>query len=205
VKQLARLLVLVGLVLGSAGTAFAQLPNLLADLRVERAKYPPTIDAAQAGELLNAVAWKHKAEGFGLLRKDSGNRCPQPSSGVSVSCDWLVNVNTGTGCDVLGSGPDSDPPANGPAIPQWCAGDAFDKTRFVTPVEAGGPPPPPPPPPPGTEAATADLQRAQLALLLQIATQQQQQLEAQRVQMEQLAAAIRDLKAEIAKGVRVRF
>ncbi len=121
-----------------AAPARAQLPNVLGDLQAERAKYPATISAAQAGELLNAVAARHP--GFGLLRKDGGNRCPQPKSGTTVSCDWLVHRPSGLGCDVLVSGPDSDPPANGPATPTWCNGEPFDVSRFVepTPVDSGG-------------------------------------------------------------------
>jgi hypothetical protein len=61
------------------------------------------------------------------------------------------------------------------------------------------------PPPTGGSGASAALQQQQLELLLQIVKGQQQQLEAQRLQSEALAVALRDLKAEIAKGIRVRF
>lgn len=196
-----------------AGSASAQLPNLLGDLKAERTKYPPQITAAQAGALLNAVALKHKAEGFGLLRKDAGNRCPLPAGGVTVSCDWIVHLPSGLGCDALGSGPDSDPPASGPASPQWCAGVAFDQARFVSPVDTGGgdtpPPDPPDPPPPASGAATAELQRVQLEALAAIVAKLQEQIDALAVQdTAQTAAivqAVKDLKAEIAKGIKVRF
>ncbi len=125
--------------------AAAQMPNRLGDLQAERAKYGATLSAPQAGELLNAVAWKLRGEGFGLLRKDGGNRCPVPNSAVTIACDWLVHRPSARGCDVLVSGPDSDPPANGPATPTWCAGEPFDVARFVEPVDPGTTPPPPPP------------------------------------------------------------
>lgn len=77
----------------------------------------------------------------------------------------------------------------------------------------GSPPPPPPgplpgplpPPPPELLTATADLQQQQLALLLQIIAKLETQLDQQRVQSAALESAVRDLKAEIAKGIRVRF
>lgn len=59
-------------------------------------------------------------------------------------------------------------------------------------------PPVDPPHPPAVGVATADLQQQQIALLLQLVTAQQEQTA-------KLEAAIRDLKAEIAKGIKVRF
>lgn len=69
------------------------------------------------------------------------------------------------------------------------------------------PPPvdPPPPNPPAAGAATADLQQQQIALLLRIVAELEAQVEGQKVQSAALESAIRDLKAEIAKGIKVRF
>ncbi len=186
-----------------AVAAGQDLPNRLSVLQAERAKYPATINAQQAGELLNAVAFALRAEGFGLLRKDAGNRCPIPNSSITVSCDWLVHRPSGKGCDVLGSGPDSDPPANGPATPTWCGGDPFDVSKFVEPTAPSNPPPPPPPP--ASSAASAELQQQQIVLLLQIVTQQQQQLQALADQNQAIVRGLAELKAAIAAGVKIRF
>jgi hypothetical protein len=65
--------------------------------------------------------------------------------------------------------------------------------------------PPPPPPPPPSSAATVDLQKQQLTLLFEIIAQLQNQSEQQEREAARLEAAIRDLKAEIANGIKVRF
>lgn len=78
----------------------------------------------------------------------------------------------------------------------------------VTPLNhlgTGGTTDPPPPPPQPSGAATADLQQQQLAILLQILGKLDAQLEAQRLQTAALAAAVQDLKAQIAAGVKIRF
>jgi hypothetical protein len=180
--------------------------SVLDVLRAERAKYGPQLDTTQAAALLDAVASK-LGGGWGLLRKTGGNRCPQPGTGVDVSCDWLVNKDTGTGCDALGSGPDNENGGHtGPSTPQWCGGDPFDRNAWVAPTGGGAtPPPPPPPPPPPSGAATAELQQQQLLALLQIIQRLDAQLEAQRAQGAALAAAVADLKAQIASGVKIRF
>lgn len=115
--------------------AAAQVPDQRKVLEEERAKLGATISAADAGAMLNRVAWRLKAQGFGLLAKPGGNRCPVPGSDVMVSCDWLVHQPTGLGCDVLVDGPDLDPPRSGPAGVNWCSPwVAFDTSRFVAPV-----------------------------------------------------------------------
>lgn len=138
-------------------------------LREERAKYGAQLDTAQAGALLDATA-SRLGNGWGLLRKNAGNNCPQPGTGVMVSCDWLVNKNTGRGCDALGSGPDNENGGHtGPSIPQWCGGDPFDTSAWVAPT--GSPSnPPPPPPPPGTDIAKllAEMEARQQVILQQL-------------------------------------
>src|SRR5436190_1561525 len=74
--------------------------NLLADLQAERAKYPDgPIPAATIAKILNAVAWAHRAEGWGMLQKGSGNSCP--IAGMFVSCDILIHKPSVTHWDVL--------------------------------------------------------------------------------------------------------
>lgn len=132
------------------------LPNHLRDLQALRAEYPALITQAQAGELLGRLAFRLKAEGFGLLKKTGGNRCPVSGLSVTVSCDWIVHLPSGRGCDVLGSGPDDQAP--GPSTPTWCAGEPFDTAQFV-PVTAdpGGRTSPPAPAP--DDPRIAELQR----------------------------------------------
>jgi hypothetical protein len=128
-------------VLGAAAPALAQT-SLLPTVQRIRAEYPTPMSPAQRGELLNRVAWEHRAEGWGLLRKTSGNRCPAPQ-GVEVACDILVYAPNPWHFDVL---IDSE----GAAIPTW--GDVgpcdpsvsgCDMARFLAPVGQPGQPPPP--------------------------------------------------------------
>jgi hypothetical protein len=74
--------------------------NLLPTLQALRGQYPTPMSPAQLAEYLNRVAWQHKDEGWGLLRKDGGNRCPL-SNGVPISCDFLFHLPSRTGYDVL--------------------------------------------------------------------------------------------------------
>ena len=79
--------------------AFAQTPY--ESLIAYRAQYPiPMATAAQIGELLNRVAWDHRAQGARLLGKKSGANCPTPS-GILISCDYLVHGPSLTGHDVF--------------------------------------------------------------------------------------------------------
>jgi len=132
--------------------AFAQTPfDTLKQLRTE---YPTPMAPSQLGEMLNRVAWAHRAEGFGLLRKDGGSRCPHPA-GVFISCDILVSTVTGNHYDVL---IDQDATAEptwrdvGPCVLGPSSG--CEMSRFLAPTQPSGPvTPPPPPPPPITELA----------------------------------------------------
>jgi hypothetical protein len=54
---------------------------------------------AQEADMLNAVAWKNRASGWGLLRKGSGNSCPLRDT--YVSCDILIHAPTIQHFDVL--------------------------------------------------------------------------------------------------------
>jgi hypothetical protein len=66
------------------------MTNLLPDLRAERAKYGPTMTSHECVALLNAVAWKNRAAGWGLGSKTTGNR-GRRSDGVECSVDGLVS------------------------------------------------------------------------------------------------------------------
>ncbi|MGH9312283.1 MAG: hypothetical protein ACRD1S_03695 [Vicinamibacterales bacterium] len=83
-----------------AAPAFAQTSLLPTLVRI-RSEYPtPWSSLAQIGEYLNRVAWEHRAEGWGLLRKTGGTRCPAPQ-GVEIACDILIHQPTQLHFDVL--------------------------------------------------------------------------------------------------------
>lgn len=111
--------------------------SLLSDLQTERAKYGTELTHSDTGKLLNAVAWKNKDTGWGLLEKTSGNRCDQPG-GPTISCDWLVHAPSGLGLDVLIDAPgtkDDGTLATGPANPTWHDGCYFEANKWVAPVQ----------------------------------------------------------------------
>ena len=189
-------LALLVLVLRPTAAEAQGFPDRRQTLVDARATYPGELDQRQAGELLNRVAWALRGEGFGLLRKDGGNRCPVAGLSVAVACDWLVHMPSGTGCDVLGSGPDENAP--GPSTPTWCSGEPFDRSRFVAPVEPGGGPPPPPPPGGSDLAPVLERLDKMIALLETLKADQSAQTEA-------LRAALVELRGQIAGGIRIRW
>lgn len=92
-----KLLVLVGLLL--AAPVSAQPPELMDALRAQRATKPTPMSKAQISDVLNrSVA---QFPGWGMLRKDGGNVCPTPYPGITISCDWVVNIPAMYGWDVI--------------------------------------------------------------------------------------------------------
>ncbi|MQA31945.1 MAG: hypothetical protein GEU82_19275 [Luteitalea sp.] len=127
-----RVIFVLMLGLCAAAPALAQT-SLLPTVERVRSQYPDLMSSAQKGDLLNRVAFEHQAEGWGLLQKTGGNRCPAPQ-GVDVACDILVHAPTERHFDVL---VDSD----GAAIPGWLdkgpchiAVSGCDMDRFVAPI-----------------------------------------------------------------------
>ncbi len=137
------LLVCVLLLLPSQGWAQT---SLLGDVITERAKYGPSMTAAEVGQLLNAVAFRHRSEGWGLLRKGAGNSCPL--GGTFISCDILIHAPSIQHFDVLQD-------AENTARPQWnnvgpCVlgpSSGCDMSNFLAPLDPGGPSPVPTPTP----------------------------------------------------------
>lgn len=130
--------VLTGLALHQ--TAFAQT-SLLPDVRAERAKYGARPTEADLCTMLNAIAAKHAADGWGLSRKDGGNGCFSQPHGFRIALDILHHKPTDTLYDVFGS-------AGEASTPQWSIAEHHhDPSRpWVAPVGVSQPPPPPPPP-----------------------------------------------------------
>ena len=121
-------------------TTTASAQGLLPELKRLRAEYPTPLSKAQIGELLTRTA--QFAPGWALLAKPAGNNCP--AMGTKVSCDYIVDANTGQGYDVL---LDSE----GAATPRWNKGTMFsDRSRFVSVGTVVIIPPTPPVVPPVT-------------------------------------------------------
>ena len=209
-----RLMLILCALLVSA-SAFAQqgiTDAQFATLKLERAKYAAAIlTPEEIGTILNATAWKYRNDPgarLGLQAKPSGTASIQPKTGTRVWNGLRIVAADGShwGEDVCGGC------SVGQFTPVRGTPGKADPASFVAPVETGVTPPSPPidppvvdPPAPSVTAATADLQQQQLALLLQIVAKLDTQLTAQQEQSAKLEAALRDLKAEIAKGIKVRF
>lgn len=180
------------LVLAIASPAAAQSSLGVAVAR-ERAKYPAsTLAPEQLAQLLNAVAWDARADGWGLLAKPSGNHCPRAD--VFVACDILMHQPTGRIFDVLAD-------AEGSARPTWgeAGGSPAEASRWIAPIApaGGSEPPPPPPPPPPTCDLTPALERlaALEARLDAIAQNASNQAEAVVTASQEIRDLLRELKA----------
>jgi hypothetical protein len=108
-----------------------------------RKTYPTPMSNDQLGELLNATAWIHRAECYGVLRKPNGSNCKQPVTGTLISRDILMLAPDGRIFDCLID-------AEGKAIPTWGEKSPLNPKLFVPPVDVTMPPPDPPDPPPSS-------------------------------------------------------
>jgi len=118
----------------------------LADGTRQRVDYTPYPTPEQLGVLLNAVAWAHRAEGWGLSAKPSGNSVPAPD-GTRIAADILHNRNDNVIVDCLiAAGERSEPtwnvigPMTDPSRP-WVAPTAPEGTPVDPPVDPPDPPP----------------------------------------------------------------
>ena len=108
-----------------------------------RPGYPTPMSTTDVGDLLNATACEHEAQGWRLLGKDFGNRCPVPG-GQDISCDFLLHAPTSQGWDVFID-------VDGPGTPAWlgphdlAAMLASNARTAVMPLCAVEPPTPPGP------------------------------------------------------------
>jgi hypothetical protein len=149
----------------------ADFPDYQSELATLRAALPTPMSAEQQAALLNALAWAHRAEGFGLERKDGGNSCPQPTTGIRVACDILRYDHGGAalGMDVL-----SDAEGEGRVV--WGGPGPADPSRVVAPVAPAGAPTEPPPTEPPTTPPTDPAIQARVAVLEQLVATIQQRL-----------------------------
>lgn len=138
-----RILIIGMMVLFSVVPPVLAQSNLLLTVQRIRLDYPTPMSPAQRAELLNRVAWEHRSEGWGLLQKTGGNRCPAPQ-GVDIACDILVYAPTPWHYDVLIDSEGAATPAwidAGPCDPN-VSGCAMD--RFLLPTAPPGLQTPPP-------------------------------------------------------------
>jgi hypothetical protein len=92
-------------------------PSLLDDVAAERRKYGPLMTANECGELCNAVAWKNRADGWGVSGKTSGNYATL-HDGRTIAVDILHHRATNHVIDCLVAAGEAGG-APGPASPAW--------------------------------------------------------------------------------------
>jgi len=185
--------------------AHAQTPNRIATVQAVAATDAGKVamngckaaDKRACHAFTRLVACALSADGFGLLTKNPGEN---NVDGYAV--DAIIYRSTNQVIDLISASESAS------ASVQWGEVPRRDGNNYAAPIGCSVTPPLPPPvdpPAPSASAATADLQQQQLALLLQIVAKLETQLSQQQEQSAKLELAIRDLKAEIAKGIKVRF
>jgi hypothetical protein len=125
------------------------MTNLIESIREERRKYGAVMGHDDCALLCNAVAWRHRAEGWGLSRKTGGTRGRLPN-GTEVAHDILHHAPTNELIDILtAAGAESQPawqPVGPPQSPDrtWVApvdpasfGSAPVAPQPVNPAPAG--------------------------------------------------------------------
>jgi hypothetical protein len=152
-----------------------------------RAKYPTPLGAENTVKLLREVAAEVKG---GILRKTTGNNCR------GYSCD-IICFSNGQHYDVLIDSDDR-------AIPGWNFVGLIDPSRCELVMSQPVPDPDPVEPDPKPEEPKPEVDSI-LNLLRIISLQIAQLNQNQTEQTESLQKAIESLKAEIEKGIKVRF
>ena len=211
-KRLLLISVLLLGLLAIGAPAFAQ-ENLLADVAAERAKYGSVPSDPELCAILNAVAWKRRDDGWGLSTKPGGTRCRAPQ-GIDVAHDILQHRPTNKLFDVFVA-------AGERAEPTWTEVAHHDDPGrpWLAPIAPsdGQTEPPPPVDPPATELGPMLLRIIQLLEDLKsqmgavhndtwLTVEELQKLrQAQEAQTVALKAAIEELKAQVSRGVKIRF
>src|SRR4051794_29136432 len=101
---------------------------LLAHLQAERAKYGASLTNDQCAALINAVAWRNRADGWGLSSKPGGNHALVGNTYVAI--DVLFHKPSNTVFDVLSSSGEA-------SIPSWnpIAVYDFGGRPWVAPID----------------------------------------------------------------------
>lgn len=138
------------------------MQNLLQSIRDERRKYGATLSHDECALLCNAVAWRHRADGWGLSAKSGGTYGTLPN-GVRVAHDILHHLPSNELVDILTA-------AGAQSVPAWQpVGPPQSPDRvWVAPVDPASfgaapvaPQPPAPGPQPVTDSNAAVLQAVQ--------------------------------------------
>ena len=129
------------------------MTSLLAHLQAERAKYGATLTNDQCAALINAVAWRNRADGWGLSSKPNGNHARLGNTFVAI--DVLFHKPSNTVFDVLSA-------SGAASIPSWNAIAVYDFAGrpWVAPIDPGAEQPNEPTPltqPTAPTQATVDL------------------------------------------------
>jgi hypothetical protein len=158
-----------------------------------RGKYPSMVTAVQAAAILNETAWVHRTEGWAILGKPGGTNCPQPTTAVPISCDYLIHQVNGVwwGWDALIA--TGKPGAPGPATPNTPIGQGENMTDAITSgarsvVQAVDPGTEPPPPPPDDDLAK------QVAALEAAVSRLEQEQKVQNLNLAALASRVTALE-----------
>lgn len=195
-----RLIPILALVVAFATPAAAQA-NLQADVAAERAKYGPQPTDDELCAILNAVAWKHRADGWGLSAKPWPTNCRR-ADGVFVAHDILHHKPTDQLFDVfVGAGAQAEPTWNP------VAHHNHPERPWVAPIAppTSEPDPDPDPDPEPQPGDLGELLLRLVALLEQIRGEQAATRAAMDAQTAALKAAIADLQKQVAAGVPVRI
>lgn len=131
---------LVLMLVATTTTAWAQeLPaDVCKTLKAVRGSGPIT-SKEQLADMLNRVAWTHRATGWGLSTKKTGNRCPRTLDGAEVACDVLHHQPTNELWDVFIAADPGTPTT--PTCTQM-VGKATDPNRpWLAPIDPQGPDP----------------------------------------------------------------
>lgn len=189
------------------------MTEILTSLQRERAKYGATMTDDQCVELINAVAWAHRADGWGVNAKDFGTHGVR-YDGARLAHDILHHKPTDRIYDVLASagaasvpvwqdkGPNTQPPNQGRS---WVAPIA--PLGAVEP-EPGEPPVVPPPAcacgydPAPVLAALESLSALVGGLTDELLAQRQVQADTLDTARQALAEA-KDVSARLRAGLRV--
>lgn len=135
-------LVLSPPIAGGAQPGLPDLPPAVCKTLTDEFSRLASRDEAQLGALLNRVAWAHRAEGFGLSRKDFGNHTESPAGPIAV--DILHRRSDNLLWDVI---VDAGSPTSRPSCGQSIGPPPASNRPWVAPVDPGHTEPPPPPPP----------------------------------------------------------
>ena len=109
-----------------------------------RGKYGEKPSLDECGAICNEVAWIHRAEGFGVSRKESGTRAVR-HDGTNIAVDVIMKTD-GDAWDILVGAGEQAAPAFYPL------GKITDPARgFVAPIAPKDAPPTPSPDPPPSQ------------------------------------------------------